>query len=388
MENFLKSSFANELLYVLAASNFVSRQTVLAMNKDNYTSEYIKKYIRGMINDGLLSASVYDKKHEYALKLRKHGIATIRQKDDKIAVYYLNATNGNRLSTDKTHMDPSMNAGDIHYMMLRAKIKFGTQKPSIMEILKDGAEQNQAEDKTFYLLRDLKTSTAQKKTSATISRGTGLLVTPALTGIVYRVRDPNMKFVNKTERIVNIRMKSAIKTLYQVDYADIPQKAIVIGNDMTTAYDLMQAPPANIPKQQTLWHGIYHHPDALAAEVVFLPLTIEGARQLELLTTYNHEDIVGKVFSEREAKAAIGRPCDAYLENANLECYEFITANLTRLAQIKRLYIDEGGKRETRKEHLGFACLEYQKPFLRQYFAGLPLRFRQFHVDQFTTQGG
>ena len=379
MDGYTKSKLRNEVLYMTAISNCLMRKTIAEMNRGILKDKSVPKQLALMFEDGLIENMPYGKKKNGYVRIKRQGLELLQEKDPRTYAFYMENSSNGSVSWDSTHLEPYLSAADIHYLMYRSGIRVGTQKPRYSDIKPQGQhEQLDFNDNVFYLFRECRKG-KDKVINVTGSRGSGVLITEKLTGIVYRVRNTDMRISPELEGKVNIRSGVIITHLCKEYNNREPSQSILVGDDYSTALGILYKEE----KENQIKRAIAN-PSLTGTSIHFVPLTMNGVTVIKTLSQYDETEIVNNVFTREEIDAARNTQADAYIETADLDCYEAITNNLTKLNILREIY-DPSVKtvRTKRNSWLGLACYEFQKPFLKELFKNTKLRFRTIDSSTF-----
>ena len=134
------------------------------------------------------------------------------------------------------------------------------------------------------------------------------------------------------------------------DLSQQTARSIIIG----TQKDMLSALiPADKGGKKSLYYALQGRSYA-GAHLHFVSAA-GTTRELQLMTTYTMPEIVSYAFSHEEIAAANTSSAEASING--LDCYEFLSGDLSKLMWIKRAYSDVS--------RVGIACWPHQVDFIR-----------------------
>lgn len=364
-----KRKFSKEELILLVASSItMSRDTPALFAQTDADKVAIKKYISRMTDSKIFRKSSYEKK---LLRLTTTAVNRLQTDNPDLYEFYMTYTSNNRPGRTPRHVDAQCKAAEVNCMMYRAGIKIASEKPSLIDI-EEGRSQPYLEgDAFFYLRKELIFDVEQEKQRAQTARGCGVLLSPGLTGVVYRLTtsDTIFRFASELESI-----QRALEVLRHASQKkpDAPIKdALVIGNGYDSLIDLVHAKKKAHARTRG-FGDLLEGRERLPVSIRYVPMGLAGVEPLRVITEFTEDEIVHRSFSSQEIALAEGLRCDAVvqMESSQLKCYEFISGNLTKIVRAKNS-TPEGGE-------VGLVCLKQQQPFLQQLFEGVTTRFRTY----------
>ena len=336
----------------------------------NTSYSYITKALHEMKDAGLIKIS---ETKPSIITATRAGRQLIKKACPDYHAYYLHFSNNGKPGSSERHNEIQVRATGVIACALQSGIKVGAQKPTLKEIASGAAPPVHLDENTFFLNRELKYEEEQVIARAQNTRASGILYSRGLSGMVYNSMDRPLKIYRRAEKESNIRAHVYGYEIYG-DRWQQPQEheGIVFCTDEKAALKIMQA-RTNAGKQESRYIGDAIWDSSLTgASYRCIPMEKNYITILQYICKFTKDEIIASVFSEGEranaARAGIG---EAII--GDLICYEYLSCNITKLAQIKRLLeCNEALK-------IGIVCVEDQEDFIRS-FLGREVRFRTIRL--------
>ena len=106
----------------------------------------------------------------------------------------------------------------------------------------------------------------------------------------------------------------------------------------------------------------------------YAEMSANGVRQLEFLSYFTEDDCKRLCFSNEEIAAAYDSQTRADGITNGLKCFEFMSANVSKLAYVKKYYAEK-------MSEVGIICWAFQVEFVKEFFGGDVPNIRVF-VDE------
>ena len=321
---------------------------------------------------------------EPAIRLKAEGKAFLEEADPDLYEFYrgLAGVKDKKIGNTESHIRNQLKAGDIHYELMRAGVSIGPEKPSAIAIRTGQAPKLSPDARVFYLNKEQKLLEEQYRirTATTSAESSGLLISPGLTGFVYRVKSAGTRLNGRVEYQNNNLGVNFIRCVSNRQFKENNTKeSLIIGDDYALLLEManLHDPKRTLHTRKT-FGDVFETHNITDSDFYYVPIGGRYTDLLKIATLYPHEELLKRLFTEEQIEAAKAKeglpcPCDAYIEtidrNGDLRqilCYEFITGNISRLARIRHAYKNND---KINFNYLGFVCAEPQVPFLKAYFS-------------------
>ena len=404
MADIKRSLFTHEMFLLCAVGLCITRDAIFKLEESEQVKKAISQQLLRMTNRGEIvkgqlndeekkkrrrkSTSNSDKAcldiKKDAYRLGTEGVEILKSSSPAIYDFYSKYAEQRHNCFDKDHLRPNKRAGDVVSIMYKAGIKIGPQKPSLMDIEKGICPPLNQEEKTFYLRREQKREEGQREDWLRSSRSCGMVITPNLTGLVYRIDSNDHSFSGSNEKKAAIRARNIVSRAYQTHKTYLLRDGLIIGDSyddfLLFMKDTLTASSIHVKNV----HDAVAKPSQLGGEkdhlnIRFIPFDYHGVTLLKILSSYSDDEIKRAVFSDKELLFDRSMRCDAYIESRNIECYEFLSSNMTKMESVKK-------RCQGKYENLGIVCFDFQKDFIKELFetetsSADKIHFRVFRYD-------
>lgn len=358
-------SLQQDIMELLAVAIRSNREALIAMRGED--SQYLRNTISRLTREGLISVS---KTPWWTIRLTAKGVARLTEWNEPLVDFYLRYSCNNSPGGDKAHKRAQCKAAEIVALAKRVGVMTGVEKPARSDAIKRKVGKEEA---ALYLMKELKFEAGQKVGRAQISRASAVLLSPGINALIYNVQNDNLTINRAPETSANYHVAELCQDVCEphAGFTEV-NRSIIVGYDYDVALRLLDNPAKNDNKggerkSKTL-HDAIKDRAMTKTDMLFIPLSLDGAMYLQLLMRYTQTGIQRLVFTQDEINAGKehGR-CEAVVKG--LSCFELISMDLSKLLRIKERY-------ETGMESIGLVCLESQAEFIRQAMqsSDIPLR--------------
>ena len=350
------SSWRDKILLQISSSVFADKKALISLSKNKRrTYEAIKN---------LSEENRIKETPNGSLRFTLEGINYLQEKRECCYSFYMQFSNNNHPGGTSKHLLTNLRASKILICCAEAGVAIGPQKKSLSELEELNARYNQ-EQLLFYLNKEIKVDKEQMVTRSTLSRSTGIILSPGITGLIYNSLDAPLQLNRVAEKEANIRAT----IIRQKVICNAPQEpikdSIILFDDDHTACRIIET--RRKTKAKSLIGDAINDKNVTRTNFRYIPCTKEGVTSLGLITTYTQQDFIDMCFTEEERQKGMSIGADAEIKS--LACYEFLSCNITKLAMVKNTCGDIS--------KIGIVCWEGQVEFLKEFFGrGKPLHLR------------
>jgi hypothetical protein len=345
----------NCVLYVLACVGTVLRSTLLPLAS---SYKYLAKELQTMRRLGLITIT---NTRPGVISLAATGRDLMQSRAPAIYAYYMAITNNGHPGGTEHHKRLREQAATAAVTMLCSGIQLGPCKPPVQDVRAGLAPPYTLSPSQYFPWRELVPPDA-KEAREHVSRSTGVLITPTTRAVVYSLpRGQEFLLADRAEYVAHHRLVLHMRQLYAAtDLSQQTARSIIVG----TPEDMLSAlTPSKKGGKKSLYYALQEHSYAGAhLHFVAAPGT---SPELQLLAESSPIEIMHRAFTPGEIAAASTSVAEACIKG--LDCYEFLTGDLSKLMWIKRAYPDTS--------RIGLVCWPAQKDFLHKLF-GTQIKLR------------
>lgn len=337
----------DKIILQISSSTFADKHTLVKLCP-NKVREY--ELIRMLKEDKIIKETP-----NKSLRFTQEGTSYLRDKNERWYDFYMQFSNNNHPGGTKNHLLTSLRASKILICCSEAGIAIGPQKKSISKLEDLDALYGQ-EQMLFYLNKEIKYGPEQKVTRCTLSRSTGIIFSPGITGLVYNSLNAPLQVNRVAEKEANLRVPEIrLKVVNNAPLEPI-KDSIVFFDDDEAACKLIETRRQR--RTRPLIGDAINDNHVTGTNFRYIPCTMDGITSLKLITTYTKQDFIDMCFTEEEQQKGPSIYADAQING--LACYEFLSCNITKLAMAKKIYNDI--------TKVGIVCWEGQVEFLKGFW--------------------
>lgn len=360
-----ETSLRGKLLFLMASAYKVPRQTLLMISQ---SEKYVANTLSQLSRDGLI---VITSAQPPVVKLTRAGVSLLQTSDPLLYSHYDQITNHGRPGYTPRHIENQLKAADVLVLMHCAEVCISSQKPTAEKIYLGEEEKNKYPSSVFYLQREIRYTDSQRESRNSLSRATGTIISPGIQALVYNTADSVMRMSKQVERSINIRTSRNVQDLYDgLPYQEI-HDSIVISKSEEEAVRILTARTNKVSNTKYIGDAVFDD-TVLRTNIRYIPLSREGAESLKLISRIPQQELLSHLFSVQEMQSAKARGIgDGII--GNLVCYEFVSCNLSKLAQIKKQHMN--------LSEVGIICRESQIDFVSEFLQATKLNVRVFEDE-------
>lgn len=364
MKQITGTRLQDEILTLTALSVFADKETLSLLN----TKRYVENTFSKMKADGLILERESKPK---MVRLKKKGLELIRSRNSELYEHYMRHSGNNNPGMTQAHMQLYRKSSQVLTLMYLAGVGIGTDNPQLWQIQNGERDKNDVQASTFYCGKELVYDSQQKFSRTRQSRSVGQLISPGIKALVYNAVDSEMRFSKVVETEAIIRMGVTCQELYSNLQREPVSNSIVFAeNDGLIINAVNRALTEKRKKSAQSWllgDAIVDR-NLLDVDIRYVNTSAAGIRSLEVITTFTEEECKQLCFSQNDREAVpLNQRVDAIV--GELSCFEFLSANITKLAFVKRYYGD-------RLSQVGIACSSSQRDFVMRFFGSNELHMR------------
>ena len=364
MNSITGTKLQDEILMITALSVFADKEALMMLNTKRYTENTLSK----MKSNGWINEREGKPK---LIRMKKKGVELIRDKDEELYEHYMRHSGENNPGMTKRHMELYRRTSQVLTIMYQAGISIGAENPQLWQIRDGTKEKNNKNKSTFYCGKELIYEEEQKYVRSRLSRATGQIISPGIKGLVYNIGNSEIKFSKSSEMETNIRMSMLCKELFSGLPNETIQHSIIVGENEDIVIDAVnRALTEKRKKGVQSWSlgDVIVNQNITGTEFHYIDLSPSGVQQLKTISCFTEDECKVLCFSEKERMAVNGNQrIDAIV--GNLKCFEFVSANISKLAYVKKYYADK-------MSEVGIACCENQREFVKKFFGQENLHMR------------
>lgn len=328
----------DDILRILALGIRVEKKTIALVGNKSYVSRMYTQ-----LKDADLVREIRKGEEKGDVVLTKQGVEYIKDKDNSLYCFYMEHSNGGKLGYSEEKIDRYHKTSQVLACMYLAEIDIGKENGELGHYV------------TAMSLKE----EFQQQGRTQLSRMCGMLFSSGLAGMVYNTGKTPIKMKWNIEKetayrfsIIERRKQDGDSQVFH-DYGNI-----IFCDSDNCALDIFRNRDGT-GIQAAAWNR-----GAAKYDFHYIEKSKSGIRILSFISKYTEREILDACFTDAEReKSRIAHRGEGIIEtkNGELECYEFLSSNITKLAAILKTH---------KEQTVGIICFKEQEQFIRKFGNG------------------